>query len=107
MLLASFDLHEHHISHFLLLNCFGRQSLLLLSLLFEVSTSLIKQLLIEIIALFLVLFAELSPKFDLLVKYLPYLFQLLLLLCLLLLELLLVKIVAKLLNLAPLIFADV
>ena len=106
-MLASLDLHEHHISHFLLLNCFSLQSLLLFSFLFEVSTSFIKQLLIEIIALFLILFAELSPKFDLLVKYLPNLFQLLLFLHLLLLELLLVKIVAKLLNLAPLVLADV
>ena len=105
--LLLFDLFEHIISHFLLLDDFSLKNDFLLFFNFELFPGLSYKTPIELFILFSSFFAELYSKLDLLVQYFLDLLSLRLVLGLLLSDLLFMKFLSKLLDLSPLVITDI
>ena len=98
---------HHLVSHPLLLVHFHLQGGLLFALNFDAFLGLFENLFIEVFPLLQRLLSELSAQFDLLIENLSHLLHFVHLHLLLLLNLLFMQSLAELLNLSPLVFANV
>lgn len=102
-----FDLLKHDVAHLLLFNHLSLQLHFLLTLLVHFFPRLIEDSLIKLFPLLFVFLSEFSSKFDLLVENFTHLLHSVLVVSLLLSHLFLVETLAELLNLTPLVVADV
>ena len=98
---------HHLVTHLLLLGRLDQLLSLLLALNLQVFLGLLHHFLLKILPFLEIFRSELLPQLDLIVEHRSYLLHLLHLNLLLLLELLLVQLLAELLDLAPLVVANV
>ena len=98
---------EHDVTHAFLFNDLGLKVVLLLAFSIHLTLRLFKYSLVKVLSFVFSLFTKLGPKLNLLIKHVTNLLHTVDMICLLLSDLLLVEFLAELLDLTPLVIADI